>query len=217
LVVGLFPDWYGKPQADWPPQIELTGFPLFDGGESNELPPPLLAFCRAADPPVAFTFGTGMAHPAELFRQAQEACSILGIRGIFLTKYPDQLANPLPPGISHCRFAPFQKLFPLCAAVVHHGGIGTVAKAMAAGVPQLLCSMCFDQMDNGVRTNRLGAGDWIPAKRSSGQEIANRLRKLLTAETRARCQEIASRFPMSDALEAAAGKIERFRVKEPPH
>jgi hypothetical protein len=93
LVIGMFPDWYGLPQADWPAQMRLVGFPLFDGGQRETLAPEVLEFCRAGTPPVAFTFGTGMAHSAGLFRAALEACEILGAR-YFLTNYRDQLPDP---------------------------------------------------------------------------------------------------------------------------
>jgi UDP:flavonoid glycosyltransferase YjiC (YdhE family) len=210
LVLGLFPEWYGPPQTDWPPQMRLTGFPLFDGGQTGELPAGLLEFCRAGKPPVAFTFGTGMAHPGELFRAALDACTILGARGIFLTKYRDQLSDPLPPSIHHCAFAPFQSLLPVCAAVVHHGGIGTVAQALAAGIPQLIRPLCFDQTDNGARTQRLGAGDWVKPGRHDGRRIADALARLMTPETYSGCRAVAAKFQVGDALETAADFIETF-------
>src|SRR5262249_18371560 len=49
-VIGLFPDWYGPPQADWPPQTRLTGFPLYDGRPAGDLPPDVRDFCRAGPP-----------------------------------------------------------------------------------------------------------------------------------------------------------------------
>jgi rhamnosyltransferase subunit B len=208
MVLGLFPDWYGPPQADWPPQMQLMGFPMFDGGQDEELPASLLEFCRAAAPPVVFTFGTGMAHPGALFREAIEACRLLGARGIFLTKYRDQLPEPLPATIRQHSQAPFQQLFPRCAAVVHHGGIGTVAKAMAAALPQLICPICFDQTDNGVRTKRLGVGDWLTTRARDGRQIADALTRLMTPEVKARCRTIAERFENLDALELAAHRIE---------
>jgi rhamnosyltransferase subunit B len=211
LALGLFPEWYGKPAADWPLQLRLTGFPMFDGGKDGDgVPPPVRAFCHEGDPPVAFTFGTGMAHSAEFFRSALEVCAVLGTRGIFLTRYRDQLPDPLPAFVLHSAFAPFQKLFPHCAAVVHHGGIGTVAKAMATGTPQLICPIYFDQVDNGVRTKKLGAGDWIQSRRVDGKQIAAALPKLLTPDVRSRCREIAIRFQGHDALELAAESIEEF-------
>jgi UDP:flavonoid glycosyltransferase YjiC (YdhE family) len=211
LVLGLFPEWFAQPQLDWPTQLQLIGFPMFDGGkDEGELPADLQEFCRTGEPPVAFTLGTGMAHPAQFFRNALEACSILGVRGIFLTKYRDQLPDPLPASVFHSSFAPFLKLFPHCAAVVHHGGIGTVAKALAAGTPQLICPLCFDQIDNGERAKGLGVGDWINPGRTGGRKMAEALTRLMTAETRSRCREIAARFENSDALESAAQSVERF-------
>jgi UDP:flavonoid glycosyltransferase YjiC (YdhE family) len=138
LVIGMFPEWFGEPQRDWPHQIKLAGFPLNDGQPNDGVPEDTIEFCRAGSPPIAFTFGTGMMHARELFQKAIEACRMLRERAIFLTKFRSQLPRSLPPFAHHCDFAPFQKLFPLCAAVVHHGGIGTVAKALAAGTPQLV-------------------------------------------------------------------------------
>jgi UDP:flavonoid glycosyltransferase YjiC (YdhE family) len=210
LVIGMFPGWYAQPQADWPSQIRLAGFPMFDGGQNEMVAPAVMEFVRAGPRPVAFTFGTGMAHSSDLFRAALQACETLGVRGIFLTKYRDQLPDPLPPSVFHCAFAPFQKLFPRCAAVVHHGGIGTVAQAMAAGVPQLVHPICFDQIDNGVRVKRLGAGDCLRAKRASGKQIATSLTALMTEESRARCRQLMTRFDKTDAFARAAGLIEKL-------
>jgi UDP:flavonoid glycosyltransferase YjiC (YdhE family) len=210
LVIGMFPDWFGPPQADWPAQIRLVGFPMFDGVADPALPAEILKFCESGPPPVAFTFGTGMAHSARLFREAMEACAILGRRGILLTKYRSQLPEVLPSTVLHCNFAPFQRLFPHCAAVVHHGGIGTVAKAMAAGIPQLIHPQCFDQIDNGVRIKRLGAGDCLRTGRSNGKRIATALTALMTEEVLTRCRALSTRFHEVDAFGTASGLLEKL-------
>jgi len=134
LIIGMFPEWYGLPQADWPGQIRLAGFPMFDGTVREGLPAGLQEFCSGGTPPIVFTFGTGMMHATKMFNAAVEACRILNRRGIFLTKYTHQLPVALPPFIRHWDFAPFQELFPHCAAVVHHGGAGTTAAGMRAHV-----------------------------------------------------------------------------------
>jgi rhamnosyltransferase subunit B len=209
-VIGLFPDWYGKPQADWPPQTRLAGFPMYDGGLAAGLSAEVLEFCRSGNPPVAFTFGTGMRHAGDLLQVAGEAARILGVRSLFLTKYRRQLPARLPPGALHCEFAPFQQLFPLCAAVVHHGGVGTVAKALATGTPQLIIPMAFDQQDNATRVEQLEAGCWLKRDRSSGTQIANALTRLMTSHTKTRCEAVAKRFAGEDALELAARWIEEL-------
>src|SRR2546423_1735629 len=56
-VIGLFPEWFAKPQADWPAQTRLAGFPLYDERGVTKLSPELETFLSAGDPPIAFHFG----------------------------------------------------------------------------------------------------------------------------------------------------------------
>jgi rhamnosyltransferase subunit B len=210
LVIGMFPEWYAPAQLDWPGQTMLAGFPLFDGEREGELPKEVIEFCRGGERPIAVTFGTGMRHGAPLFREAIEACRTLGARAILLTKFADQLCHPLPSFVLQCRYAPFGKLFPHCAAVVHHGGIGTTAQALAAGIPQLILPMAWDQPDNARRVQRIGAGGWLKANDRTGPQIARALSRLMTRETRTRCREIAAQFETGDACERAAGWVEEL-------
>jgi hypothetical protein len=82
-------------------------------------------------------------------------------RGILLTRHAQQLPTPLPRAVRHVAFAPFQEILPLCAAVVHQGGIGTMARALAAGMPQLVLPLAWDQ-----RTTRRACAGSAPAARS---------------------------------------------------
>jgi len=209
LGIGLFPDWYAPPQPDWPPQMKLAGFPLFDGGHDQGLPKDVLDFCNAGPPPVAFTFGSGMMHGARMFFAAIEACRLLGERGLLLTRFRHQLPVSLPPFVHHCDYAPFRKLFPRCSVVVHHGGVGTTAQALAAGIPQLILPMAWDQQDNARRVKRLGAGQWLLPS-SSADQISGALADLLTPETRTRCRAVAARFGTGDPYEIAAQWIEQL-------
>jgi UDP:flavonoid glycosyltransferase YjiC (YdhE family) len=209
LVLGMFPQWYAPPQPDWPPQIKLTGFPRYDGGAREKpLDEKLVAFCASGEPPVAFTFGTGMMHAKRLFGAGVEACRILGRRGVVLTKYAEQLPAPLPDTVHHATFASFRRLFPRCAAVAHHGGVGTVAECFAAGVPQAVLPIAWDQKDNAIRVKRLGAGDWMRAGRATGPRLASLLRPLISPGARANSWPVAARLDDVDALATAANYLE---------
>jgi len=209
LAIGMFPEWYAPPQPDWPRQMKLAGFPLFDGGNEEGLPGDVLDFCRAGRPPLAVTFGSGMMHGTQLFRAAIEACRLCGERAILLTKFGQQLSAPLPPFIHQCDYAPFRKLFRHCSGVVHHGGVGTTAQALAAGIPQLILPMAWDQPDNATRVERLGAGRWL-SPNSSGVRLAGALAGLMTPETRSRCRAVAANFGSGDPFEFAAQWIEEY-------
>jgi rhamnosyltransferase subunit B len=209
-VIGMFPAWYGPPQTDWPAQIKLAGFPLYDGGD--EMTDDIAAFCRAGPAPIVFTLGTGMMHAARFFRSAVAACAALNCRGLFLTKFPQQLPRLLPDTIRHCSYAPFQKLFPLAAAVVHHGGAGTTAKALASGTPQLILPLAWDQPDNAARVHKLGVGTWLKASQRSSRHLARALTGLQSPRVRSRCLEVAGLFGNHDALETTANWVEeQFR------
>ena len=75
----------------------------------------------------------------------------------------------------HVRYAPFSALLPRLRGLVHHGGIGTSAQALAAGIPQMVAPFAHDQFDNAARLCRLGvavtlnaaapAADWQAAVR----------------------------------------------------
>ena len=216
LVLGMFPEWYGPPQRDWPAQIRLTGFPMFDGATGNGLGSDLIDFCRTADPPIVFTFGTGMMYAARFLHQAIGACWELNRRGILLTRHKEQLPPSLPPFMRHCEFAPFRQLFPECAAVVHHGGVGTVANALATATPQLIVPFAFDQFDNAVRVKRLRCGDWLKTKHATGENMAKKLKRLFALKARQPCLEIAARFQAGNGLETAADLIEQFTMEGNP-
>ncbi len=208
-IIGLFADWYAPPQADWPTQTRLAGFALYDGSDNSPLQSDLAEFCRAGPAPIAATFGTGMLHGSRLFRTTVEACARLGRRAILLTKHRWQLPDPLPDTIRHCAYAPFGQLLPLCSAVIHHGGIGTTAQAMAAALPQVVLPMAWDQPDNAERVQRFNVGQALSPDCDSAR-LAHALDCATTPHTRTHCQSIAGRFESHDALELAARLVEEF-------
>lgn len=209
LVLGLFPDWFGLPQPDWPPQLRLSNFP-FATAYPKTLPDNLVRFCREAQRVVAFTFGTGMMHARNLFNEAIEACRVLGVHGVFLSRFRAQLPELLPPFVHHCEFAPFRELFSQCSVVVHHGGIGTVAAALAAGTPQLIIPFAFDQMDNALRIKRLGAGDWLQQRQPRHAELARGIMPLLGTEAVAGSRKIAQRLKDRNGVQSAVDDLEAF-------
>lgn len=215
-ILGMFPDWYGPPQSDWPEQIRLTGFPMYDGAPTGPLADDVVEFCNAGAPPIVFTFGTGMMHAAAVFRAAIDAVHRLDRRAILLTKFREQLPVELPPNVRHFEFVPLQGLLPLASAIVHHGGIGTTAKALAAGVPQLIVPWSWDQPDNAARLERLGIGESLTLRRATGPRIAASLNRLLTAERRERCRQVAESFDDSDALSLAADYVEQLTANRSP-
>ncbi len=176
-VIGLFPDWFGVPQPDWPRRLRLTSFPLYDQA-SDGLPAEVEAFLDAGDAPVVFTAGTSSTNERAFFRESVEACRRGGRRGILLARYPEQIPSELPDAVRYFEYAPFSTLLPRTAAIVHHGGVGTLSQGLAAGVPQLVRPMAYDQFDNAHQLEELGVARVLLPKRYRASTVATVLEEL---------------------------------------
>lgn len=215
-IIGLFPPWFAARQPDWPSQMRLTGFPLFD--ERDDHPPDerldaLLSEATQTDPtqadlrPIAFTPGSAFRFGRRFFQTSVEVCRRLGRRGILLTRHAEQIPESLPEGVVHFDYVPLSRLLPHCAALVHHGGIGTMSQALAAGTPQLIVPWSFDQPDNAVRVARLGAGAWLAPRSYTPRRATRKLGELLESpNVPAACQRyrerLAGETPLVETCEA---------------
>jgi UDP:flavonoid glycosyltransferase YjiC (YdhE family) len=209
LVIGLFPDWFAAPQPDWPPNVHLTGFPLYDERDSRDPQPELNRFLDAGEPPVVFTGGSAMAHDAEFFRVSAEVCRVSGRRGLLLTQFPEQVPARLPETVRHFHYVPFSEVLPRAAAFVHHGGIGTIAQGIAAGVPQLVVPLAHDQPDNAVRVRGLGFGDMLRPRQYQVKTVLQRLESMLgSAAIRENCRRRSRDLSAGSTLERTCELIE---------
>ncbi|HVW29770.1 MAG TPA: glycosyltransferase [Polyangiaceae bacterium] len=209
LVIGLFPDWFAPRESDWPARSVTTHFPLYDAADERPLSPELEAFLADGEPPIAFTAGSPTQRYSEFYRTSIEACAALERRGLMITAYRDDLPERLPAGIAHVEYAPFGRLLPRVAAFVHHGGIGTAAQALRAGVPQLVVPWGTDQFDNVKWLEQLGVAREISENTYRPAKVIGRLGELLSdPEVAASCRDVAARFDGVDTLEPICAALE---------
>ena len=208
-VLGMFPEWFAPPQPDWPSQARLVGFPLYSEEGVSEPGADLAAFLTAGPPPLVFTPGSAHRFAHGFFGAAAAACARLGMRGLLLTRFAEQIPADLPEGVRHVPFVPFSWLLARAALLVHHGGIGSTSQALRAGIPQVIMPMGFDQFDNAARVTRLGVGRAIPRRRFSAPRLARVVAGLVgDAEVAARCRETARRLEPADGLVRAGDAVE---------
>ncbi len=211
LVLGLFPEWFGPPQPDWPTATRAVGFPLWDSDAEAQLLGEVREFLDAGSPPIAFSPGSANRNAHAFFEAAVDACDRLGQRGILLTKYDHQLPARLPPTVRHFGFVPLSKLLPRTAALVHHGGIGSCAQGLAAGVPHVVQPMSYDQFDNSRRLVRLGVAKEVSVQSFRGRTVADALATLLDSPPVAtRCRELAARCNGPASLATACDILEQL-------
>lgn len=207
--LALFPEWFAARQPDWPKDLVQAGFPLEDLRGHFGLTKELEDFLAAGEKPVLFAPGTGNSQAKAFFKVGLEACEALGYRALLGTRYPEQVPSPVPSWARHFEYLPFSELLPRVSVLVHHGGVGTLSQAFAAGVPQLVMPMAHDQPDNAHRIQQLGVGDWLSPRQFTGKRVAEKLRALMTTEsTRAACQEVARLSAQNNAAALAMGLLE---------
>ncbi len=209
LVLGLFPEWFAPSQPDWPPNTRLTGFPLWDQSATTPLPAEVDQYLQNGEPPIVFAPGSAMTDGGWFFSAAADACQRLNRRGVFVTKYPEQLPRDLPSCVQYFDFVPFSQLLPRAAALVHHGGIGTCAQGLAAGIPHVVMPMAYDQLDNATRLKRLGVARTVRRKKFRGPTVAKALSELLDEHSiHQACSHCAEQFDTPRALTASCEALE---------
>jgi len=210
----LFPRWYARPAADWPAGITLLGFAL--PPPAGRAPPALDDFIARQGPPLVFTPGTGVAQVAGFFRAAEACCRQLGRPGIFLSPH---LAGGRAVGptdrIATFDYVDLGTFLDRAALLVHHGGIGTTARALQAGIPQIISPLGFDQPDNGDRVSSLGVGRVLARPQLSGAALAAAAGALLhSPPVRLRLQRLREAVAGDDAIARCADLLEQVAQRE---
>jgi UDP:flavonoid glycosyltransferase YjiC (YdhE family) len=179
----------------------LCGFPRYDGAPLDAgTQADLDAFLAAGEPPIVFGLGSSAVMIAgDFWDHAIAAAQRLKRRAILLTGVTLEDARNLPPTIRAYDSLPYSAVFPRAAATVHSGGIGTLAQALAAGRPQLVVPVAFDQADNARRAMLLGCARVLPFK----QAIAGRL-----------TQELEALFGSAEHARRAAAASEAVRQED---
>lgn len=211
LSVTLFPSWFAPVVPDWPRPLIEGDFQVFEAATQHGFSAELSAFLASGEKPLVFTPGTGNLHAAQFFDCALSAINRLGRRAIFLTKERAQIPETIPETVLWQSYVPLSALLPHAAALVHHGGIGTTAEALRAGIPQLIIPFAWDQFDNGARVAALGVGMAIPAKTLRPRKLAQKLQSLCNSENvRTQCKLLASRFESPHDPITLCREIERL-------
>lgn len=201
-VVAMYPGWFAKELLGEYPGVHPAGFPLSDLANVESLDEVDVGFDA---PPIVFTSGTAHYHSLKFFQRAADACQKINRPGLLLTTHPQNIPPGLPGNVRAMGYVPFAKLLPKCAAIVHHGGIGTTSAALSAGIPQLIRPMAYDQFDNADRVRSLGCGSTLGGNR----RLAAELDRLVTQSNHGVLQKIAGEARRGDGARSAADFIEK--------
>jgi UDP:flavonoid glycosyltransferase YjiC (YdhE family) len=167
--------------------------------------------------PIFFGFGSvPIGSPAETITMIAQACAELGERALVGAGGTDFSDIPQFEHVKVVGQVNYAKIFPSCRAVVHHGGAGTLAASMRAGVPQVILWTLPDQPFFAAQLRRLKVGTGRRFATTTGKTLAADLRRVLHKEYRERAHALAPRMATpAQAAVAAADQVENFaRLKQ---
>jgi len=173
----------------------------------------LVDFLQSGPPPVYVGFGSmSNRNPEEVTEIVLKALERCKQRGILLTGWGGLVKTDLPEHVYPIGSIPFDWLFPQMTAVVHHGGAGTTASGLRAGIPTIIVPFFADQPFWGERVFRLGAGPKpIPRRQLTVERLAKAINTILgDPGMRKRAETIGERIRAEDGLAAAVDAISGY-------
>ncbi|GAA4638777.1 glycosyltransferase [Actinoallomurus vinaceus] len=200
---------------DWPANVRITGYWFLDDLSDEWRPPADLArFLDAGPPPVYVGFGSMVpADPVEMSRVVRDGLRRAGVRGVLLGD-----PEPSTDDFFVASNVPHSWLFPRMAAIVHHGGAGTTASALRAGVPSVICPFFVDQPFWGGRVHALGAGPRpIPIADLTADALATAVRQAVTDDVmKERAAALGGAIRAENGVETACDLLENWLRTDPP-
>ena len=193
--VAFFPSWFIHPATDAPEQGKMLDFLIFDPVEDTQSSPQLDIFLAKYELPVVFTHGTGNNNSETFFHNAVQTCKMLNQPALLLCQSTQPIPADLPSYILHVNYLPFEQLLPYAGCMIHHGGIGTCAQVLRAGIPQIIVPVGFDQFQTADRVEQLGVGLRMDLETFSPEQGAHKLRKLMeSGQVLSRCRQLKAHF-----------------------
>jgi UDP:flavonoid glycosyltransferase YjiC (YdhE family) len=198
--------------ADWPAWAHVTGYWFLDRPAEWSPPAELRAFLDAGPPPVYVGFGSMVAKDlGELADIVLAALRRNRARGVIHRGWAGLAPADLPDDVLGIDSVPHDWLFPRVAAVVHHGGAGTTAAGLRAGVPTVVAPFFADQPFWAQQVERLGAGPApVPQAKLTAERLTTAIQRALTdPRIRKRATGVGEQIRAEDGVARAAEIIGR--------
>jgi UDP:flavonoid glycosyltransferase YjiC (YdhE family) len=201
------------PPSDRKSDIHVTGYWFPEPAEDWAPPRDLLDFLQAGSPPVYIGFGSmSNRNPEATAELVLQALARTQQRAIILSGWGGLRKTDLPDSVLMIDSAPFAWLFPRVAAVVHHGGAGTTAFGLRAGVPSIVIPFFGDQPFWGRRVAELGVGPQpIPRKKLTVDRLSQAIQEALTDQAmRLRAVDLGKKIMAEDGVGNAVAVIQHL-------
>jgi len=204
--------------ADWPADVGVTGFAFLPDDASFVPPAGLERFLADGEPPIYVGFGsmTGKA-PVELTATVVDAVRRARVRAVIGRGWGG--TDPVEgDDVFVVEDVPHGWLFPRVRAVVHHGGVGTLAAGLRAGRPGVVAAFFGDQPFWGHALAARGAGPRPLLRRQiDAASLAASIGEVLGERRYSeRARAVAAELAAEDGAGAAAAFLERHLTRPRP-
>ncbi|MFJ2668790.1 glycosyltransferase [Nocardia fluminea] len=185
--------------AEWSGNRPFVGFLGLSGEQRRRIgvdtgDAALLHWIRTGTAPVYFGFGSmPVPDPGAVVGAIMAACERLGARALISTGWAG-LAPSDSEDVRVVGALDHEQILPLCRAAVHHGGAGTTAAALRAGVPSVVCWVGSDQPYWGARCVRYGIGASVRLKGLTAETLAAALAAVLAPDYARRAEQFAGQL-----------------------
>ncbi len=215
VIYGFSPSVIAKP-ADWDENTHVTGYWFLDPAPDWSPPLALTDFLQGGAPPVYIGFGSmGNRNPEETAALVLQAVAKSGQRAVMQTGWSGMRPATVPDSVMLIDSTPHAWLFPRMAAVVHHGGAGTTAAGLRAGVPSIVIPFFGDQPFWGQRVVDLGVGPKpIPRKQLTADALAQAIQSAVNDPSmRQKAAKLGALIQAEDGIARAVAVIQEIERK----
>jgi sterol 3beta-glucosyltransferase len=202
MLYNLSPTVIPRPM-DWSPNIHMHGYWFLPAAANWQPPRELVSFIENGAPPIYIGFGSMTNLQAEeMTKLVIKALEICGQRAVFVGGWGGLSPKDLPESLFFASDVPHDWLFPRMAAVVHHGGMGTTAANLRAGIPGVVVAHMQDQPYWGEKIHKLGvAPKHLMRKNLTPEKLAERITIAVNdAGMRQRAAEVAANIFAEDGV-----------------
>jgi len=206
---------YGEPlfqkPRDWAAQNVLTG-PLFLNGADTPAPsdPKLTEFLAAGEAPVFLGFGSMPVDPEAVLTMTARVSERLGIRAVVGAGWSQLRGSDVPKHMLLLRSVDYRWLFPMCRALVHHGGAGTTYLGLLSGRPAVVYSIFAEQPFWGERLKKAGGGTHFRFSEFSETTLLSGLQHVLQPAVRDRAEQLGKQLQPEAGAASSVAEISRY-------
>jgi sterol 3beta-glucosyltransferase len=218
VLYAYSPTFLPKP-SDWSEQIHVTGYWFLDPSAEWQPPQDLVQFLADGAPPIYVGFGSMTERdPDATTRLVLEAIARTQQRAVIASGWAGLGNVELPPHVFLLKTdVPFKWLFPKMAAIVHHGGSGTVAEGLRAGMPQVVIYQPLsDQFFLGKRLAKLGVGSLPLARKTlTVTQLTDAIETAITPTMQMRAAALARQVRLEPGVTGAVNAFHHHQRTAP--